>query len=265
MVITVKHENALQELGLATLEQVKTFRGELVKDHRGRRDVFRIETKDVEGHPLVMFLKRNWRPYRKDGLASCLRRGRVWSIARREWENSRALESAGFRAAGLVAYGEELKPLWETFSFIITEAASGQTIERFLRECRERALRRRVLDALAREIRQMHDVGLATPDLFTRHIFVDTTSGEPKFCLIDMTRMDRVRKLSPRKRVRDLAALNVTAPLRIVSTRERVRFLKIYAGRLDKDLARLLARRMAHLLERRSLQAFFKNREPNVK
>ena len=239
------------------MEQVKAYRGDLVKDHRGRRDIFRIVTKDAEGRPLLLFLKRNWRPYKKDGLASCLRRGKVWSVARREWENSRTLEAAGFRVAGLVAYGEELKPLWETFSFIITETAPGQTIEQFLRECRKRAPRRRVLDALAREIRRLHDAGLATPDLFLRHIFVDTARGEPEFCLIDMARLDQARSLSARRRARDLAALNISAPLRVVSTRERVRFLKIYAGRLDKELARLIAKRMAHLLERRSLRAFF--------
>ena len=74
-----------------------------------------------------------------------------------------------------------------------------------------------------------------------------------------MARLDRARSLSARKRARDLAALNVSAPLRLVSAGERVRFLKVYAGRLDKPLARLIAKRMAHLLERRSLQAFFRN------
>ncbi len=259
MVTIAKHENVLRQLGLATMEQVKAYRGDLVKDHRGRRDIFRIKATDAEGRPLVLFLKRNWRPYKKDGLTSCLRRGKVWSIARREWENSRALEAAGFRVAGLVAYGEELKPLWETFSFIITEAAPGQTVEQFLRECRDRAERRRVLDALAREIRRLHEAGLATPDLFLRHLFVDIARGGPEFCLIDMARLDQMGSLSARRRARDLAALNVSAPLWLVSASERVRFLKVYAGRLDKPLARLIAKRMAHLLERRSLRAFFKN------
>jgi tRNA A-37 threonylcarbamoyl transferase component Bud32 len=256
MVVIAKHEPILRRLGLATLAGVKAFRGEPVKDHNGRRDVFRIVARDAEGRTRVLFLKRNWRPYKKDGLLSLLRRGKVWSIARQEWENSRALECAGLRAAGLVACGEEFGALWEKFSFIITDAAPGQTVEQFLRECRDRAQRRRVFDALAREIRRMHDAGLASPDLFTRHIFVDVAGGDPKFCLIDMARLDRVKRLSARQRARDLALLNVTALPRFVSPRERARFLKTYAGGLDKALARLIARRMAHLLKRNRCREF---------
>ncbi len=148
-------------------------------------------------------------------MKSLLRQGRVESVSRREWENSRALERAGIAVAGLIAYGEECGPLWEKFSFIITESAPGQTMEQFLGACRDRARRRDVFDALARFVRQMHDAGLATPDLFTRHIFVDTENGDPVFCLIDMARLDRRTRLPERLRARDLAALNVTAPLRL--------------------------------------------------
>jgi heptose I phosphotransferase len=180
-----------------------------------------------------------------------LRRGAVWSIARREWENGRALENAGLRVAGRVAYGEDCGPFWEKFSFIITEAASGQTLEQFLGDSRDRALRRRVLDRLAPFVRRLHEAGLASPDLFTRHIFVETADNEPRFCLIDMARLDRRKTLSARLRARDLAALNVTAPPGMVSPRERVRFLRSYCGGRDKELFRLIRSRMAHLLKRR--------------
>jgi heptose I phosphotransferase len=252
-----KHHALLEKLGLSTMEGVKAFRGELVKDHKGRRDIFRIKTMAEDGRALVLFLKRNWRPYKKDGLHSLLRRGTVWSIARQEWENSKALAAAGLQTAALVAYGEECGPLWENFSFIVTEAASGaQTLERFLRECRDRRRRRVVFDALAREIRKMHDAGLATPDLFSRHLFVDESADPPRFCFIDMARLNRRSSLAARNRARDLAALNVTAPLRDVSTRERVRFLRLYSGRSNKPLARLIVRRVEYLLQRRKFRGF---------
>ena len=93
-----KHAALLEKLGLSTLAGVKAFRGELIKNHKGRRDIWRIRTTDADGRGLVLFLKRSWKPYKKDGLTSLLRRGRVWSISRQEWENSRALEAAGLRA-----------------------------------------------------------------------------------------------------------------------------------------------------------------------
>ena len=247
----------LDGLGLSTLEGAKAFKGDLVKNHKGRRDIFRIRTKAEDGRDLVLFLKRNLKPYKKDGLASLLTRGRVRSLSRQEWENSMALEATGLKTAGLVACGEECGPLWEKFSFIITEAAIGrQTLEQFLRDCHDAPKRRRVFDTLAREIRKMHDAGLATPDLFSRHIFVDAEAQSPEFCLIDMARVDRARPLSQRLRARDLAALNITAPIRHVSARERLRFLRVYAGQTDKPLEQQIRRRVEYLLHRRKFRGF---------
>jgi tRNA A-37 threonylcarbamoyl transferase component Bud32 len=263
VVVVAKHQALLEKLGLSTLAGVKGFRGEVVKDHKGRRDIFRIKTSTDDGCPLVLFLKRSWSPYKKDGLASLLRRGRVWSISRREWENSKLLAAAGLKTGGLVAYGEECGPLWEKFSFILTEAATGgRTLEDFLRDCRDRGHRRRVFDALARDIGKMHAAGLASPDLFTRHLFVDDRAEPPQFCLIDMARLDCRRSLSARLRVRDLAALNVTAPLRFVSSRERVRFLRQYAGRTDRSLARRIRHRVEYLLQRRKFRRFHEEASP---
>ena len=257
MVTIAKHAALLEKLGLSTLAGVKSFRGELVKNHKGRRDIFRIKATDAEGGEQVFFLKRSWKPYKKDGLSSLLRRGQVWSVSRQEWENSQALQAAGLRTAGLVAFGEDCGPLWEKFSFILTEAATGsQTLEQFLRTCDEPARRRRVFDALAVEVRKMHDAGLASPDLFTRHLFVDESAGAPKFCFIDMARLDRERPLTGRLRARDLAALNISAPLRFVSARERVRFLHVYSGGSVKPLAARICRRVEYLLKRRKFRGF---------
>ena len=262
MVVIATHQSRLEELGLHTLERTKAFQGELVKNHRGRRDIFRIKATADDGRPLVLFLKRNWNPYKKDGLESLLRRGSVWSLSRQEWENSRKLEAAGIRTAALVAYGEECGPLWEKFSYIITEAAAGaQTLDQFLSECHDAVRRRRVFDALAGQVRKLHEAGLATPDLFARHIFVDAEAEPPQFCLIDMARVDAARPLPARLRVRDLAALNITAPVRFVSARERLRFLRAYAGGVDRGLVKQIAGRVQHLLRRRKFRDFLQREQ----
>lgn len=259
VVLVAQHQRALEKLGLNTLAQVKAFRGQPVKDHKGRRDILRLVTSAGDGTELVLFLKRSWKPYRKDGLASLLRRGRVWSISRTEWENSKLLQAAGLTTAPLVAYGEECGPLWERFSFILTETAPGdQTMQQFLGQCRKRTERRRVFDALARLVRQMHDAGLATPDLFTRHLFVQVHSEPPRFCLIDMARVDRRATISRHLRARDLAALNVTAPLRRVTARERIRFLQVYAGGKDRALFRSIRRRVNQLARRNRFKDFLR-------
>lgn len=261
MLVIAQNHELLRQLGLDTMEGVKQFNGELIKNHKGRRDIFRIRAPaGPDGQPVVLFLKRNWQPYKKDGLHSLLTRGAVWSQSRVEWENSLALQRAGIEVAAPVAFGEECGPLWEKFSFIITAAARGDmTLQEFLNTRTDRAERRRVFDALAGEIRRMHDAGLASPDLFTRHIFL-ARGPEPKFCLIDMARLDRQRPLSARRRARDLAALHVTAPLRWVSARERLRFVRQYDG--DRALIRLVQQRSRHLLQRKKFADYLVPGQP---
>ena len=256
---------ALEKNGLTTMDGVKAFKGILVKNHKGSREVFRIPVTDANGRAHTLYLKRIWKSYKKDGLLSLLQRGHVWSVSRREWENSKALTAAGLRTASLIAVGEECGLLWEKFSYILTAEATGtQTLEHFLQTCLDPARRRRVLDALALEIRKMHDAGLASPDLFTRHIFVDDAADVPAFCLIDMARLDRRHSLSTALRARDLAALNITAPMRHVSARERLRFLKHYSERNSKAFLPLIRVRMNHLLRRRKFRAFARPVEPTM-
>jgi len=257
--VIAKHHELLRQLGLDTMEGVKRFEGELIKNHKGQRDIQRVRPPAVgdlrsDQRPLVLYLKRNWRPYKKDGLKSLLAHGEVWSQSRVEWENSLALQRAGLTVAEPVAFGEECGLWWEKFSFILTASARGEgTLEEFLRANGNVSERRAVLDALAGVVRKMHDAGLASPDLFTRHLFVEL-GPEPRFCLIDMARLNQKKKLSPGLRARDLAALHVTAPLRFVSTRERMRFLRRYGG--DSRLRRLIVERSRHLLTRRKFADF---------
>ena len=258
MIHLARHQTVLQRLGLSTLEQVRAFQGETIKAHReGRRDILRIQTCDETGAPLVLYLKRTWCAYKKDGLRTLLRHGRVWSVSREEWENSLRLHQAGLKTAPLVAYGEDCGWWHEHFSFLITESVEGEgTLEQFLQECRDPGRRQLVLDALARDIRRMHQAGLAMPDLFTWHIYLELAGDQPVFYFIDMARLDRRAGSSLSGRIRDLAALNVTAPLRLVSTRERFRFLRVYDGKIDRKLLRGISARMEQLLHRRKYAGF---------
>ena len=252
--VIAKHHELLRQLGLDTMEGVKKFKGELIKNHKGRRDIQRVSGNSADSGGVTFYLKRNWQPYKKDGLKSLFTRGEVWSQSRTEWENSLALQRAGISVAEPVAFGEECGLFWEKSSFVLTASARGEiTLDEFLRTEKQTAERQRVFDALAREVRKMHDAGLASPDLFTRHIFLQR-GAEPKFCLIDMARLDRRRKLSACLRARDLAALNATSPLRFVNTRERLRFLEVYGG--NRQLRRLSVARTKHLLTRKKFADF---------
>jgi tRNA A-37 threonylcarbamoyl transferase component Bud32 len=239
------------------MEAVKTCQGILVKNHKGRRDIQRFEYSTGTDETVGLYLKRIWQQDKKDGLWSLLRHGKSWSVCRREWENSRILKTAGFQTADLVAFGEECGYLWEHFSFLLTRAVPvTQTVEDFIRDSHDRARRREVIQALAIEVRRLHAAGLAAPDLYCRHLFVELASQGPRFHWIDVSRLDRCRRVSLRRRARDLAALNITAPLRFASARERLLFLRTYAGRIDRRLFRKIESRMRHLLKRRKYKDF---------
>lgn len=255
VIVIEKHGPVLARLGLSTLEQFKNFDAEVIQPDR--REVLRIQTTDAEGRPLLLFLKRNWRSSKKNGLASLLRHGRVRSLAREEWENFKIVQRAGLRTAGLVAYAEECGPLWEKFSCLLTEAAAGpDNLEQFLQQARPPGERRRIFDALAREVRRMHEAGVATPDFWSRHIFFDAAAVEPVFCFIDLARLDCGQPLPRHARVRALASLNVSAPMRLVSWRERLRFLRLYVGRRDRALVKAIQQRTQRLLARNKYPDF---------
>lgn len=260
MMLIERNHALLERIGLATLAGVKSFRGEVIECVAGKRDVQRICAADESGRKLVMYLKRHWRSDRKEALLSLIKHGRVWSVARVEWENARILQRAGFHTAELVACGDEMTLLGERFSFLLTEAARGPvTLGQFIQDCRDLALRRRVFDALALELRRLHHVGLSMPDLFSRHVFFDPAAHPLDFSFIDVARIERRRRLSIMHRVRALAALNVTAPIRFVSARERVRFLRLYAGEKElRPLVDRIASRTARLLERKKYRDFLK-------
>ena len=94
------------------------------------------------------------------------------------------------------------------------------------------------------------------PDLFTRHIFFDPEAPELTFSFIDMARLDRGRRLPTKRIAQALAALHVSAPLRFVSTRERLRFLREYAGERARALLPAIAARTERLLERKKYRDF---------
>jgi hypothetical protein len=258
MIEIAMHKSVLERLGLATLDDVKRYQGTLVKDQRGRRDILRIDTNDESGQPLTLFLKRIYRPYKKDGFRSLLKRGKVWSLARQEWHNMQALNRHGFPTAELVAFGEEVGPFWERFSFILTKAApTSGTVEDFLASREEPDKRRSVLRSLARQLREMHDAGMASPDCFARHFFVRMEGDVARFWLIDMARLDVRRPMTLKLRARDLAALHASVPMRFASSGERMRFFRDYGGgTLRHDLLVRVMDRTRELLKRSKFQGF---------
>ena len=227
----------LRRLGLDTLQGVLAFDGGEVVRVAGTRTTRRIET---DSAPLYL---------KVHGAA-----GRPWPLrgpspARREWWNLQRLARDGFDSPEPLAMGETRPGARSERSFLLTRAVAGRPLSELLSggwpEQAERSpaqVRNRVVRDLAGMVRRFHDSGYFHRDLYLAHLIVspDPRWGRPH--LIDLERVER--RFPPRRRwlVKDLAALEHSAPS-WVTRADRLRFLLRYLGktRLDDDARRWLS------------------------
>ena len=163
-----------------------------------------------------------------------------------------ALEAAGIPAARWAAWGQQCDGPREVRSFVLTEAAPGEALERWLPGCYEKMsdtererLGPLILDALAALVRRLHDSGFVHRDLYTSHIFIEVSpAGDVRLRLIDLQRVFRPRPWRTRWRVKDLAALNYSVPRPFASRTDRLRWLRKYLGvrKLGREHRRLALR-----------------------
>jgi heptose I phosphotransferase len=91
------------------------------------------------------------------------------------------------------------------------------------------AEKRGMIRRLADLTRRVHGAGFNHRDWYLCHIFVrQEADGTWHLRVLDLQRVDRRRWLRRRWIIKDLAALNYSAPLGVVTAKDRVRFLKVY-------------------------------------
>ncbi len=129
-------------------------------------------------------------------------------------------------------------------SYLISEALEdAQILSHFAlgREGQARhgyARRKATSDALARELRRMHDAGIYTRDLQETNLMVEERGGSPRFYFLDLEDFRRAANVSHRQRMRNLVHLDRSIG-RFVSRAGRLDFLYAYLGRkLDRDARR---------------------------
>ena len=261
-------EKMLRQLELDSFPGVKEFRGHLIKNHRFRRDITRFDNPvPTPVGTAIFYLKRNLKPYFKHSVRSWFQHGEVRSAAREEWENNQIFQQSGFGVVPLVAWGEEIQPAGERFSFLITGAAQGESLPEFVFREKDPATRALVFRALAEEIAAMHSTGLGMPDLFSRHVFIRWDGSQPRFQFIDLARIRRVPVIPWEERAEDLAALYTSTPEVAVSREERRTFLEWYCreiGAGERDaLARMIRRRSDYLLGKEKHRRNFQRQRPS--
>jgi tRNA A-37 threonylcarbamoyl transferase component Bud32 len=242
------------------------------------RGIQRIDLDD-NGRPITLFLKREWQTYLKDRLANWMA-GFGWSTkARREQAVLERLAEAAIGCPEVVVMAE--RGGWRPTGYLVLMAIPcGLDLPEFLKlrgSTLSVAERRQLAAHLGHEIARMHAAGIDQPDLFSKHIFLSSTSPSmldsrspfelPRVSFIDLQRSGVRGQVSLRARLRDLASLHATLPLELASTADRVVFLNSYLTNVPMNIDRRAAidqiqRRAARLAQRRKIKNMRQGRPP---
>ncbi len=234
----------LRSAELASFDALMHYQGGTVaKNVLRERTTVRFELPADSRAPEAFFIKRHipssWREYVKP----LLRFNRPTLGAQHEWNAILAFHEAGIATMTPVALGEH-----NGSSFLITcEIDNCRRLSDWMADVlpRRNAVPRddinRVIAAVARVARTMHQNGMHHQDFYVHHLLVPQGPAPRDVYVIDLGRVRRHARLSRRWIVKDLAQLSYSA--RLCTCSDRLRFLRAYLGRpLKRSDRRLIGR-----------------------
>lgn len=200
-----------------------------------------------------IFFPRRW----YEGVKTLFRGDRAY---RTDWR-THALQAAGFAAPAVVLRGRV-----KGFPFVITQALPGISLADYLDRPVSGQIRQRrhVLNALGAEIGRLHEAGFFHTELRTSNIhFHLQAKGIPEFFFLDNEGTRRFMQLPWRRRVKNLAQLNMDH--HHLSRTDRLRVLRAYvlAAGLEPRRA-ALAREIHQRTQRRRKENAMRAIHPNA-
>lgn len=201
--------------------------------HRSRR---RVEVADGSGRPAVLFVKRYARPPIVEQLRRICEFRAGASTALREAHFIKCLLLLGVPTVRLLAAGQEMVGPLERRSYLVTRAIPGESLERLANRVLSGGSpppavgrQREIIRQLALIAGRLHRNGLFHRDFYLSHVFLTRNAdGQIVLRLIDLARMIRNPIRRRRWAIKDLAALDYSAPSPLVTRADRVRFLYDY-------------------------------------
>lgn len=266
-----RYRDVLKRGGLESFADFMSFAGGDVVKRLPSRTITRVEFASATG-PRRYFLKRHTGAVRWRDRVRALCSGFSPSWGRKEWEVIRAFDQCGIPTMTSVAAGER-RSRHGFESFVMTEELAGfRSLEalvpsRYAPPLDRAALaeKRAMILRVADLTRRLHGAGFNHRDWYLCHIFARREDdGTWQLRVLDLQRVDRRRWLRHRWLVKDLAALNYSAPRGVVTAGDRARFLKAYlddarALREHRALVRAIVRKTARI--RRHDARLKRNRE----
>lgn len=232
----------LHRAGLDSLDALFAYQGGQSLSKPGLdpwRTRMRVTLRDA-GAEHTLYLKRFDHPPRRASREARRSGSGAASLAGNEWTWIERLTAAGIPCLQGVAFGEQLHRRREVHSAIVTAPSPGRSLETWCKEwtIADRAKIRSLIPQAAALSAKLHAAGFIHRDFYLSHLFFDPARPiERSLCLIDLARVIRPTWRMRRWIVKDLAALNHSAPAPLVTRADRVRWLRAYLGvpRLGSD------------------------------
>ena len=229
-------KNPLSDLGLTSIEAVFNFQaGQNLQKPNMAKHRTRIQI-DLSKPQTTLFLKRYNKPSIWLQLKNWLTHRKKASTADYDRLPCCQLAKAGINTPKIVAHGSQWGILFEKRSFILTEKIHGAcSLEKKLPSffynsspLQNVEKKRQFINNLADFTAKFHKTGLCHRDFYLAHIFTDEKQN---FHLIDLQRTFKPLLFRHRYRLKDLTQLYYSAPGKIISRADRLRFFIRYTGR----------------------------------
>jgi tRNA A-37 threonylcarbamoyl transferase component Bud32 len=252
--VNPRYKEMLSGEGLECPERFLDLPGVIVSGHPDR-NVTRV-TVGPFPHEITCFLKCEHRVPRRDRIVNAWAGFSFVSKSEREALTLQALEHSTVGCPEWVAYGED-----DSGRAFLLLRAIGEAIDlrTYLRDNRS-SDRHQFVHKLGQTIANLHNAGFDHPDLYSKHILVDS---QEKIHVLDWQRSRR-RPIGWRQRWSDLAALSATLSDEVMHRTERAFCLRAYlrACRVDPVVMKVgllesafhILRRERALLQRRRIR-----------
>lgn len=243
----------LESRGLASFAALMQAQGASELPYNLLKRIYKFALEDDSGCQMF-YLKRHhrratvWERWRWAGGRRALGEGM------REWQNIMAFQRRGLPVVTPVAAGERFLLGGLIESFVMTQSLEGfmpadQYVgARFAGTLDQAQLKRkrRLISAVARLSRSMHEQGFNHRDFYLCHIFVrDAVDGASDLRIIDLQRVEYRAALRRRWLDKDLAALHYSSLCLPLSDWDRLRFFATYgAGSASRRARRRQIRRI---------------------
>lgn len=240
-----------EEAGLKSFEDFFAYAdGQIVGTNR-KREVVAMTLDTAGGGKEEFFMKRFFKPHFKDMLFTIRNFGKLCSQAGCEWKNMHILSGKGIATCQPVCCGEQMCLGLERKSFIITEKIKGLSMTDFIRAnwaSLAQPQKEKLIIALVKFIRKIHNAKISLPDLYLWHIFITKSLWadeltEDDFAILDLHRM-RVKVSNQNARIRDLGALDFSMSDKYFDDGIREIFLDAYVNTVERDERNSVLRRI---------------------